>query len=142
MFDASANISRGANAFQRFIPTIIPNNLTIDGNIYTISYIVGRKDAVMNRMYEDGYITQEEVKRAFMDGLSLDLSSGKVSIIAPHFVFWVRDLITKDERFKDLKIDEDMLYGGGITITTSLDLDIQTIAEKAVRDNMSLLRDR
>jgi peptidoglycan glycosyltransferase len=93
-------------------------------------------------MYEDGYITQEELKRAFIDGLSLDLASGKISITAPHFIFWVRDLITKDERFKDLKIDEDMLYGGGITITTTLDLDIQTIAEKAVGDNMSLLRDR
>ena len=85
--------------------------MTVGGAIYTLSYTPGRKDAVLNRMYEDGYITEEELKQSFIDGLNLTLASGKVAIQTPHFVFWVRDLLLSDEQFKDLEITEDDVYG-------------------------------
>lgn len=93
-------------------------------------------------MYEDGYITQEQLKQALIDGFNLNLASGKVAIKTPHFVFWVRDLLLQDPAFKDLGITEDMLYQGGLQIVTTLDNNIQTIAEKAVKDNMPILIDR
>ena len=142
MFDANSTISKWNNSFQDYITDIIPKNVTINNAIYTIDYTVGRKDAVLNRMYEDNYITQEELKKAFIEWLLLKLSSGKVEIKTPHFVFWVRDLITKDPRFKDLEITEDMLYGGWLTIKTTLDINMQNIAEKSVQDNMPILYDR
>jgi len=142
MFDAKSTISKWNNAFQDYITDLIPKNITINNAIYTIDYTVGRKDAVLNRMYEDNYITQEELKKAFVEWLLLKLSSWKIEIKTPHFVFWIRDLITKDSRFKDLEITEDMLYGGGLTIKTTLDINIQTIAEKSVQDNMPILYDR
>jgi penicillin-binding protein 1A len=142
MFDGSSNVSKGNNAFQNYLTDIIPKNITINNAIYTIDYTVGRKDAVLNRMYEDNYITQEELKKAFIEGLLLKLTGGKVDIKSPHFVFWIKDLITKDDRFKDLEITEDMLYGGGLTIKTTLDINVQNIAEQAIKDNMPILYDR
>jgi hypothetical protein len=67
MFDASSTISKGNNSFQDYITDLIPKNVTINNAIYTIDYTVGRKDAVLNRMYEDNYITQEELKKAFIE---------------------------------------------------------------------------
>lgn len=61
-------------------------------------------------MYEDSYITQDQLKRAFVDGLSGSLKPPHVDITAPHFVFWVRDLLQKDPRFAELGITEEMLY--------------------------------
>lgn len=142
VFGSSQHIAKGNNAFQQYVSKIVPNNLTVGSAIYTVSYTPGRKDAVLNRMYEDGYITQEELQQAFIDGLNLRLASGKVSIKTPHFVFWIRDLLLHDPRFKELNMTEDKLYQGGIQITTTLDSAIQTIAEQAVKDNMPLLHDR
>lgn len=142
LFGTSSVIGKWNNTFQNFIATIVPSNLTIWWSIYTISYTIGRKDAVLNRMYEDWYITEDELKQAFIDGLNLKLSSGKVDIKAPHFVFWVRDLILQDPTFADLNISEDMLYQWWLQIKTSLDYSIQQIAEQSVRDNMALLYDR
>lgn len=142
IFDGQSNISKGNNSFQNYLTEIIPKNITINGAIYTINYTLGRKDAVLNRMYEDNYVTEEEIKKAFIEGLLLKLSTGKVDIKSPHFVFWIKDLITKDDRFKDLEITEDMLYGGWLTIKTTLDINVQNIAEQSIKDNMPILYDR
>jgi penicillin-binding protein 1A len=142
IFDSNNSVSKWNNSFQDYLNSIIPKNVTINGSIYTIEYTIGRKDAVLNRMYEDNYITEEELKKSFVEWLLLKLASGKVEIKTPHFVFWVRDLITKDPRFKDLEITEDMLYGGWLVIKTTLDINIQNIAEKSVQDNMPILYDR
>jgi len=61
-------------------------------------------------MYEDEYITQDQLKRAFVDGLAADLKPPFVDIKAAHFVFWVKDLLQQDPRFKDLGITDDILY--------------------------------
>jgi membrane peptidoglycan carboxypeptidase len=80
--------------------------------IYTIKYESGRKDAVLNRMYEDGYIDQTQLTQAFMEGLTLTLQSEKISLQAPHFVFWVKDLLRKDPTLQALNITDEMLYQG------------------------------
>ena len=142
VFDAKNTISKGNNSFQNFASKIVPSNITVAGSIYAVSYTAGRKDAVLNRMYEDGHITEEQLKQAFIDGLNLKLASGKVSIKTPHFVFWVRDLLLSDPAFKDLNLTEDILYQWGLQIKTSLDENIQKLAEQAVKDNMPILIDR
>lgn len=140
MFDNKNTISKWN--FQKYISNLIPENINIWNSIYTVSYTIWRKEAVLNRMYEDGYITEEELKKAFIEWLLLNLGTGKIIIKTPHFVFWIRDLITKDPRFADLEITEDMLYGGWLVIKTSLDSKIQDIAEKSIKDNMPILYDR
>jgi membrane peptidoglycan carboxypeptidase len=46
-------------------------------------------------MYEDGYITEEEYKNAEIDSLTLsdEFKSAAFSIKAPHFVFWIKELL-------------------------------------------------
>ena len=136
-------IDKWNGQFQQYIESIIPKSLTFNGLIYQLSYDGWRKDAVLNRIYEDWYITQDQLKRAFADGLVLKLKSPIVQIKAPHFVFWIRDLLLNgDPRFKDLGVTEEMLNEWGIKIKTTLDLDIQEVAEKSIKDNMPILYDR
>lgn len=136
------SIDQGNNNFQNYIQKNIPATLTVWTSLYQISYALGRKDAVLNRMYEDEYITQDQLKRAFVDGLAADLKPPFVDIKAAHFVFWVKDLLQQDPRFKDLGITDDILYQWWLTIKTSLDDDTQAIAEKSITDNMPILHDR
>jgi membrane carboxypeptidase/penicillin-binding protein len=46
-------------------------------------------------MLEDNYITEEEYKRAEIESLTLSdkFKSATFSIKAPHFVFWVKELL-------------------------------------------------
>ena len=135
-------IGQWNNKFQNYLVENIPSTITVWSSLYQLSYTIGRKDAVLNRMYEDNYITQDQLKRAFVDGLSWSLKPPFVDIKAPHFIFWIRDLLQKDPRFADLGITEDILYQWWLTIKTSLDDKTQDIAEKAIAENMPILHDR
>jgi membrane carboxypeptidase/penicillin-binding protein len=44
-------------------------------------------------MYEDGYITEEEYKKAEIDSLNIEFKSASFAIKAPHFVFWIKELL-------------------------------------------------
>jgi membrane carboxypeptidase/penicillin-binding protein len=44
-------------------------------------------------MFEDGYITDEDYKKAEIESLSVEFKSAAFSIKAPHFVFWIRELL-------------------------------------------------
>jgi len=142
VMDDATSISKGNGQFQQYTQKAIPDTLTVNGVLYQLSYDFGRKDAVLNRMYEDGYIDQDQLKRAFVDGLTLQLHSPKIEIKAPHFVFWIKELLLTDPRFQDLHLTEEMLNEWGIKITTTLDRDIQQVAEKSITDNMQILHDR
>jgi membrane carboxypeptidase/penicillin-binding protein len=48
-------------------------------------------------MFEDDYITEEEYKQAEIDSLNIEFKSAAFSIKAPHFVFWIKELL--EERY-------------------------------------------
>ena len=50
--------------------------------------------------------------------------------MAPHFVEWVRQQVVAE-------LGEDALYGGGLRVVTTLDLDAQRAAEAAVAEVMT-----
>ncbi len=82
-----------------------------------------RQTMVLNRMLELEMISQEEYEKATNEELNYYVS--KVGIEAPHFVFYVKELLT--EKYGIQKLTE-----GGLKITTSLDLDVQKMAEATV----------
>jgi 1A family penicillin-binding protein len=93
----------------------------------------GRATDVLRRMREDGYITKDEEQSALAKLDKLKFTAPKEHINAPHFVFYVKDLIEKE-------------YGAGIItqgvkIKTTLDLDLQQKAEKIVKDEIGKLKD-
>jgi membrane carboxypeptidase/penicillin-binding protein len=44
-------------------------------------------------MYEDGYISEEEYKNAEIESLTIEFKSASFAIKAPHFVFWIKELL-------------------------------------------------
>ena len=82
-----------------------------------------RQIMVLNRMLELEMISQEEYARAKDEELEYYIN--KTGIEAPHFVFYVKELLT--EKYGIEKVTE-----GGLKITTTLDLDVQKMAEATV----------
>lgn len=40
-------------------------------------------------MYEDGYITEQQLKEAMVQGLTYQFRKNNISMQAPHFVQWI-----------------------------------------------------
>lgn len=90
--------------------------------------LFARKNAVLDSMVEMSYITQAEADKAKTEAPTKEQSNfakRQDNIKAPHFVLFVR------ERLVDL-YGEQMVNEGGLQVTTSLDSNLQQIAEEAI----------
>lgn len=85
---------------------------------------VGRRNWVIERMLEDGYITEEEAVAAKAKPLEVINSRGELVKHAQYFSEDVRRLVKN-------KFGEDALYEGGLLIRTTLNPRLQEIATKA-----------
>ncbi len=122
---------------------VIDFTTSFEGKNYTVSYKWGRKDHALKRMYELGYINQNQVKEAFMKAISIDFKKSSITDIkAPHFVFYIQDFITQNEEFAELGIDQESLLEGGYTIVTTIDNDIQKIAEDSIQKYMGVVQQK
>jgi len=89
--------------------------------------LLGRKDWILNSLAEEGYISHDEAETAKKQVLNFTPISS--SIIAPHFVFYIRDLIAE-------KYGEKILTEGGLKIITTLDMNQQKNAEEAIKNQL------
>lgn len=97
-----------------------------------------RKDYVLDEMVRRGFITDKQAAEAKATAPTLQepsFAARSDSIKAPHFVFYVRDQLIKE--LGDDQEAEQKLASGGYTITTSLDYEIQKMAETAVANNFT-----
>lgn len=83
-----------------------------------------RKNLVLDKMYEHGYITEEEHTEARNTEVTF-MPPRDTSILAPHFVFYV-------QQYLEEKYGEEALQRGGWRVTTTLDADLQVKAEEVV----------
>jgi len=90
-----------------------------------------RQAVVLNRMVELGIINSNDAEQAKAEEISLQTSGGIETQTASFFIDMVREYIT--EKFPD---QPELLYRGGLRIETTLDLDMQAGAEKAVMDGL------
>ena len=81
-------------------------------------------------MFEDQYITEEELLNAIIEGRKVQLYKPNFEIKAPHFVFWIKDIL--EEKYGN-KIKN------GFIVKTSLDYTIQQQAEEILRNNKKIL---
>ncbi|KKS32699.1 MAG: Penicillin-binding protein, 1A family [Candidatus Amesbacteria bacterium GW2011_GWA2_42_12] len=86
-----------------------------------------RQREVLKRMVEDGYITQTQAEQA--SAQEIILSPQRIDIQAPHFVMYIKDILAQIYGTK-------MVEQGGLTVTTSLDLDIQNMAQEIVKNEV------
>jgi 1A family penicillin-binding protein len=84
----------------------------------TPTLYIDRTAHVLTRMQEDGYISAEVQKEALEQAKSYKFYENKTQLISPHFIFWVKDQLAKI-------YGEDIVDGGGLKITTTLDLKLQ-----------------
>jgi len=89
-----------------------------------------RQHTVLDLMVRQGYITEEQADEAKKEELHYTVKP--ISITAPHFVMYVRDIL--EQRY-----GAKALYRGGLQITTSLDLDLQELAENTIANQRNLL---
>ena len=88
-----------------------------------------RKNFILGRMKELGYIDDQQLADAGEDLPEIQ-PQPENSIRAPHFSIAVQEYLRD-------KYGEDVLRTGGFKVTTTLNWDMQQIAEKAVLDNVS-----
>ena len=87
--------------------------------------LLARKNHILERMESLGYLAAEETAAAKAERLEfLPASRG---IRAPHFVMFVRDYLV--ERY-----GEEEVESGGLTVTTTLDWELQEAAERVVTE--------
>ncbi|NJD19192.1 MAG: PBP1A family penicillin-binding protein [Gemmatimonadetes bacterium] len=83
-----------------------------------------RRDLVLARMADEGYLTDEEAERWQEVPLPLHEPEGTGVSLAPYFEEWVRQIL--DSRFGD------GIYRNGLRVYTTLDVDMQKAAEIAM----------
>ncbi|MDA2935763.1 PBP1A family penicillin-binding protein [Patescibacteria group bacterium AH-259-L05] len=84
-----------------------------------------RQHFILDVMTEEGYITSSQALQAKSINTLEKITSRRENIRAPHFVFYVRELLT--EKYGDRLVEQ-----GGLKVITTLDFDKQTIAEQAI----------
>ncbi len=88
-------------------------------------YIGGRTDQVIENMLKQKMISIEEKELALKELLEMKFAADRTNIRAPHFVLRI------EEKAKEiLGVDETLLEQGGFKITTTLNWEIQQVAEK------------
>jgi len=97
------------------------------------NYVWGRKDYVLQRIVDDGYIAPDQMLTAWEEGKTLKYMDLKHTIEDPHFVFYVKDYLAQ-------KYGKEAVENGGFQVITTLDPTIQQAAEEAIADNTDLIR--
>lgn len=88
-----------------------------------------RQETVLRRMIEDGYISEEDAKRAKEEEIHYaDYTPPK----APHFALWVKEQLAE-------KYGERVVEQGGLRVTTTLDLELQEYAQEQVAEEVGKL---
>lgn len=88
-----------------------------------------RRNLVINSMLEDGEITRKEATEAREQPLVLDVAHDP-NFLAPYFVEELR-------RYLESKYGSDQVHEGGLRVYTSLDMDLQKAANRAVLDGLT-----
>lgn len=88
-----------------------------------------RRNLVINAMLEDGKITARQADDARNQPLQLKLQHDPNSL-APYFVEEIR-------RYLENKYGADQVHQGGLRVYTSLDVDLQQVANHAVLDGLA-----
>ncbi len=90
-----------------------------------------RQKEILKKMFEQGYINKTERDKAAAEELQFQKITNPIK--APHFVFYVRDLLQN-------KYGENIVEQGGLKVYTSLDLDLQEFAQLVVASEVAKLK--
>ncbi len=89
-----------------------------------------RQRLVLSDMLRDHYITQQEYAAALKEPLKYQNGAIQKDLKAPWFVDFVLQQLTK-------QYGDAVVSGGGLQVTTTLDYNLQQVAERAVTGNVN-----
>ncbi len=90
-----------------------------------------RQQLVLGQMLKDGFISNDQFQQASNE--KLVFNTNKTEIKAPHFVMYIKDLLTE-------QLGENVVNQGGLIVTTTLDLDLQEKAQEIVTSEVDGLK--
>jgi membrane peptidoglycan carboxypeptidase len=129
---AAADISLAEAAFLAGLP-----QSPVDWDPYTnFEGAKARQEMILDLMLEDGaisYIDAEVAKGVsihLQPRISIEEEVANTTLNAPHFVLYVQDELER-------RYGADAIVRGGWQVTTSLDLNIHTMAEQAAREQVA-----
>src|SRR4051794_34876626 len=102
----------------------LPKSPTYYSPIPHIDHAMKRRNLVINAMLEDGKLTSQQATEARNSPVELKLQHDQNSL-APYFVEEIR-------RYLENKYGSDQVHEGGLKVYTSLDMDLQRVANQAV----------
>lgn len=92
---------------------------------------IERQQIVLNRMFEEGYITFDEYQSALEEPVLEQLVQPEnYEISAPHFTLYVQQKL--EEQY-----GRDLLYRGGLTVVTTLDYGLYLEQEQMAREHIA-----
>ncbi len=90
-----------------------------------------RQKDVLRKMFEQRYINKKELDKALAEELHFQKITNPIK--APHFIFYVKDLLVD-------KYGEQTVEQGGLKVYTSLDLKLQDFAQEVVASEVAKLK--
>lgn len=87
--------------------------------------LIERQRYILNGMVDEGYLSREEAEAAKNEDLTF--KPPRENIQAPHFVFYIRELLA--EKYGDRTLEQ-----GGLKIWSTIDLEKQELAETVVSE--------
>ena len=107
----------------------LPKSPTYYSPITHPDHALKRRNLVINSMLEDGNITAQQAAAARDQPIRLEVAHDPDSL-APYFVEEIR-------RYLESKYGSDQVHEGGLKVYTSLDMDLQRAANRAVFDGLA-----
>ena len=90
-----------------------------------------RRTLVLQAMVDEGYVTQTQADKANAEAIKV--TPAKTSLYAPHYTFRAREQLIN-------LLGEKAAYRGGYRVYTTLDFNMQQLAEKEVKDHVDGLK--
>jgi penicillin-binding protein 1C len=91
-----------------------------------------RQALVLDQMLREGYITEEQAEEVKNTELAI-APQQRFEISAPHFSMYVRQLLINE-------FGADMVYQGGLRVYSTLDWEMQQLAEQLAREQIAKLQ--
>ncbi len=87
-----------------------------------------RRNIILNRMFDLGYISEEDLKKSKQYPLELDYNNKRDKFTAPYFSTFILSQLLEE-------YGANVVYKGGLKIYTTLDLEMQYFAEEALQES-------
>ncbi|MFH1253055.1 MAG: transglycosylase domain-containing protein [Candidatus Uhrbacteria bacterium] len=100
--------------------------------------LLARRDWILDSMQELGFIDEAQRDAAKAEPINIQNTIAEnTGIEAPHFVFYVKQLLEEQ-----LNLDSKLIEEGGLKVITTLDFDKQKIAEEEVKNGVEARGER